>query len=90
MSVISSTSTIPVNGARTVAANRAPMPAIAKVPASMPYSGNKCPPARPKAVPNSVPNASIGAKMPPGAPEPKHNSVVITRVIKINISMPTL
>lgn len=47
-------------------------------------------PASPKAVPNSVPNASIGAKMPPGAPEPKHSSVVKMRVIKININMPTL
>ena len=43
----------------------------------------------PKAVPSKVPSASIGAKMPPGAPEEKQSNVVITRAIKINSSRPT-
>jgi hypothetical protein len=29
-------------------------------------------------VPSNVPNASIGANIPPGAPDEKHSSVVIT------------
>ena len=45
--------------------------------------------AMPNAVPSSVPSASIGAKIPPGAPEEKHSSVVMTRAIKMNSSSPT-
>ena len=37
-----------------------------------------------------VPSASIGANIPPGAPEEKHSTVVMTREININSSRPTL
>ncbi|EEX33465.1 hypothetical protein VIC_002923 [Vibrio coralliilyticus ATCC BAA-450] len=42
----------------------------------------------PNAYPNSVPKANIGAKMPPGAPEPKQISVV--RILATNKSSNTV
>lgn len=77
---------MPVKGARTETANSAPMPAMAKVPACKPSSGNKVMAPTPNAVPSKVPNASIGAKMPPGAPEQKHSSVVSMRAKKMKSS----
>ncbi|MNC69941.1 hypothetical protein D3C75_1206890 [compost metagenome] len=83
MSVISVTSTMPVMGARTVAAKSAPMPAMAKAPGSMPRSGKAAWNRWPKITPNRVPSARVGAKTPPGAPEQKQMRVAISRTEKM-------
>jgi hypothetical protein len=64
-SVSSITRMMPVSGARTVAANSAPIAARANTAGGMLSAGATI---EIEAAPQMVPRASIGAKMPPGNP----------------------
>jgi hypothetical protein len=66
VAVISMMRTIPVSGARTMAANKVDMPTMAKALTSVPGPARKCPRTPWATAPHRAPTASNGEKRPPG------------------------
>ena len=77
------TMTMPVSGARILAANKPAMAKIAQELSSILYSGNVACIAKPNNTPQIAPRAIVGEKIPPGAPEPKQIIVATNRKAKM-------